>query len=378
MIYLDAAATTFQKPPSVARAVARAFAEMTTPGRGNYREAALASETVFDCRAAAAKLFHVPSEERVVFTFNATHALNIAIKSLVRPGGAVVVSGYEHNAVMRPLYGMGTVKIKVASGAPFDQEAILADFQRKLTPDVQAVICTHVSNVFGFVLPIGQIAALCHARGVPLVVDASQSAGILPVDFRALDAAFIAMPGHKGLYGPQGTGILLCGKGTPAPLLEGGTGSLSALREMPPDLPDRLEAGTQNVPGIAGLTEGMRYVLETGTDVIAAHERHLIGVLAREMREIPGVTVFAAENPAAQSGVLSFVARGWDGEELAQTLAENGVAVRAGLHCAPLAHKTAGTFRSGTVRVSVSVWNTEMEIETFLRILKEISSRKNR
>ena len=238
MIYLDAAATTFQKPAAVPAAVQRAFYHMTTPGRGGYREAMQAAETVFRCRTAAAELFGASSEEAVVFTSNATHALNIAIKTLVHPGDTVLVSGYEHNAVMRPLYHIRNVQIRVAAGRLFDPEAVLRDFETQLTPQVDAVICTHVSNVFGFVLPIEQIAALCRARGIPLVIDAAQSAGILPLDLTQTGAAFIAMPGHKGLYGPQGTGILLCAHDA-QPLIEGGTGSMSVLKEMPPDLQQR-------------------------------------------------------------------------------------------------------------------------------------------
>ena len=191
----------------------------------------------------------------MVFTFNATHGLNIAIKTLVKPGSTVLISGYEHNAVTRPLRAIPNVTVKAAESPLFDREAALEAFRRELTPEVDAVVCTHVSNVFGFILPIESIAALCRQRGCPLVVDASQSAGCLPLSFRELGAAFIAMPGHKGLYGPQGTGLLLCGDGA-EPLLEGGTGSVSLSQEMPDFLPDRLEAGTHNIAGIAGLLEG--------------------------------------------------------------------------------------------------------------------------
>lgn len=375
MIYLDAAATTFQKPRAVARAVNHAFYTMTTPGRGSYRGAALAAETVFQCRSEAAALFHVPSEENVIFTSNATHALNIAIKSLVQPGDTVVVSGYEHNAVMRPLYGLGIVRIKVASAPPFDREAILHSFSRLVTGSVKAVICTHVSNVCGFILPIEQIADLCRIRGVPLIIDASQSAGVLPVDLQGSDAAFIAMPGHKGLYGPQGTGILLCAHDA-KPLIEGGTGNMSALHEMPLFLPDRLEAGTQNIPGIAGLLEGIRFVRRIGTDHIAAHERNLVQILIAEMQKMPEIRLFAAQDTSCQTGVLSFLINGVDCERAADAFARRGIALRAGLHCAPLAHKTMGTFDTGTLRISTSAFSSEQEMRLFLAELKEIFRRK--
>ena len=371
MIYLDAAATTFQKPRMVAQAVNRAFYTMTTPGRGGYREAEVAAETLFRCRSEAAALFHVPSEENVVFTSNATHALNIAIKSLVQPGDSVVVSGYEHNAVMRPLYGLDGIQIEVASAPPFDREGILRSFSRLITDRVRAVVCTHVSNVCGFVLPIEQIAALCRRRGVPLIIDASQSAGVLPVDLQESGAAFIAMPGHKGLYGPQGTGLLLCA-GDAKPLIEGGTGSMSALNGMPPYLPDRLEAGTQNVPGIAGLLEGIRFVRRLGPERIAAYERELARILISEMRSMPRIRLFAAKDSDCQTGVLSFLIGEMDCEYAADLLSQRRIALRAGLHCAPMAHRTMGTIDSGTLRVSVSAFSNEREIRLFLAELKEI------
>ena len=199
MIYLDNAATTLRKPPSVARACAYAIDHLATPGRGGHPPAMAAAETAFACRREAAALFDVPEPDRVVFTFNATHGLNIAIKTLVKPGSTVLISGYEHNAVTRPLRAIPGVTVKTAESPLFDRAAALEAFRRELTPEVDAVVCTHVSNVFGFILPIEDIAALCRRRGVPLVVDASQSAGGLPLSFRELRAAFIAMPGHKGL-----------------------------------------------------------------------------------------------------------------------------------------------------------------------------------
>ena len=209
MIYFDSAATTLQKPAAVARAVAEAINTVTTPGRGDHPAARRAAEVMLSCRTEAAELFHVARPENVVFTCNATHALNIAIKSLVKPGDTVVISGYEHNAVTRPLTAIGDVTVKVVNGRLFDPEQMAEGFARALTGEVKAAVCTHVSNVFGYALPVGEVAALCRERGIPLIVDASQSAGILPVDVMGWGAAYAAMPGHKGLYGPQGTGLLL-------------------------------------------------------------------------------------------------------------------------------------------------------------------------
>ena len=220
MIYLDSAATTFQKPAAVQRAVVQAMRTMSSPGRGGYAAAQQADELLFRCRSAAAELFSVPSSEQVVFTMNATHGLNIAIKSLVRPCGRVVVSGYEHNAVTRPLHALGA-EVIVAAAPLFSPQETVEAFERALAHEPDAVICTHVSNVFGAILPIERIAQLCRGASVPLIIDASQSAGSLPIDFSALAPAFLAMPGHKGLYGPQGTGLLLCGSDA-LPLIEGG------------------------------------------------------------------------------------------------------------------------------------------------------------
>lgn len=366
MIYFDAGATTLQKPEAVRRAMYQAVHTLSSPGRGSYPATRRAEETDLRCRMAAAELFHVDDPAHVVFTSCATHGLNIAIRTLVKPGSRVVISGYEHNAVTRPLHAIPNVEIAVADGPLFDPAAMLAQFRQALAQPADAVICTHVSNVFGYALPVSDIAALCREKGVPFVLDASQSAGMLPVDMKALGASFIAMPGHKGLYGPQGTGLLLCGC-EPAPLLRGGTGSQSLLQEMPAELPDRLEAGTHNMPGIAGLLEGLRFVQRQGVARIADYEGELGRYAAQRLADIPGVEVFSGPE---QTGVVSFRVSGWDCEELGEALASRGIALRAGLHCAPLAHRTAGTLETGTVRFSPSVFNRRQEVD---RLTREVS-----
>ena len=373
MIYLDSAATTLQKPPAVARASAHAINHLASPGRGGHQPAMKAAETAFACREAAADLFHVKEPDDVVFTMNATHALNLAIKSIVGPGGTVLVSGYEHNAVTRPLAAIPGVTVKVATARLFDPEGILREFYRQLTDEVDCVVCNHVSNVFGFVLPVREIADLCARRGVPFILDASQSAGALPVHMDELGAAFIAMPGHKGLYGPQGTGLLLCDHAA-TPLVEGGTGSLSAVQAMPDFLPDRLEAGTHNIAGIAGLLEGIRFVQDKGADTILNHERLLCSQAAQALEEIPGVTVFAAPRLFCQAGVLSFLVDGMDCEEVGDALGEQGIAVRAGLHCAPYAHRSAGTFDTGTVRASFSAFNTGRDVDGLTAAVRRLAA----
>lgn len=372
MIYLDSAATTLQKPGRVSAAMAWAVTTMASPGRGGHPATSKAAEIAFACREEGAKLFGLDDPEQVVFTFNATHALNVAIKSVIRPGSTVLISGYEHNAVTRPLHAIPGIKLKVARAPLFQPQMMVEEFERMLTPEVSAVVCTHVSNVFGYILPMDEIAALCQNRGVPLIVDASQAAGCVPVTPKVWDAAFVAMPGHKGLYGPQGTGLLLC-RAAAVPLMEGGTGSDSVNKEMPEFLPDRLEAGTHNIPGIAGLLEGLRFVRRRGVERIGMHEAVLVGRMARGLREIDGVRVFAQEEgPPCQSGVLSFIVEGRDCEEIGQRLAEMGFAVRCGLHCAPLAHESAGTLECGTVRASVSAFNTGREVDQFVRAVSRI------
>ena len=375
MIWLDSAATSFQKPPEVKEAVLSAMERMSTPGRGAYPAAALAAETALRCREEIAELFYLDNPERVIFTMNATHALNIAIKSLTPPGGRAVISGYEHNAVTRPLKALGA-RIFVADAPLFQEAAAIAAFEKLITPDIDVVICNHVSNVFGFIQPIEAIAALCNKTGKPLIIDASQSAGMIDINIKKLNPAFIAMPGHKGLYGPQGTGVLLCGDINNniniRTLIEGGTGSQSLSQDMPEFLPDRLESGTHNMPGIAGLLEGVKYVRKRSPAAICGTERRLALMASDALREMSDVQVFSLTGLRDQTGVVSFRVAGMDTEEIGDALAEQGIAVRAGLHCAPLAHKTAGTLDTGTVRISFSAFNTPEEVLKFLAALKLI------
>lgn len=375
MIYLDSAATTLQKPPAVARAAAWAIQNLASPGRGGHLPARKAAETAFACRQAAADLFGVESPEQVVFTFNATHGLNIAIRSLVKQGDKVLISPWEHNAVTRPLHALGA-EILIAKAPLFDRQAQLDAFEAGLEARPVAVVCTHVSNVFGFILPIEEIAAMCRRRGVPLIVDASQSAGCLPVRQDTIRAAFIAMPGHKGLYGPQGTGLLLCA-GEAVPLIQGGTGSASVLQTMPDYLPDRLEAGTHNLPGIAGLLAGLRYVTARNPETIGKREGGLIRRVAQGLARLPRVRAFQARDPACQSGVLSFQVEGMDCEEVGELLSRRGIAVRAGLHCAPLAHESAETLESGTIRASVSDFTTQAEIDRFVWEISRLAAQSS-
>lgn len=370
MIYLDSAATTLEKPPVVTRAMARAVSRCASPGRGGYPASAGAAELAFRCRQRLGRLLGVDEPERVIFTSSATHGLNIAIRAMVRPGDRVVISGYEHNAVTRTLASIPDVDTQVAFDGLFHPDGDLSAFRAQLDGRASAVICTHVSNVFGYPLPIDAIAALCRERGVPLIVDASQSAGVLEVDADGWGAAFVALPGHKGLYGPQGTGVLLCGREAPIrPLLTGGTGSESRVQQMPDLLPDALEPGTHNMPGIAGLYAGAGWVMEQGTDRILAHETRMASLAAAELGQIPGVKVFL---PTSHTGVVSFLVTGQDCESVAERLGQQGVCLRSGLHCAPLAHQSAGTVETGTLRASASAFTTPAQIRRFSALLRSV------
>lgn len=353
MIYLDSAATTLEKPAAVGRAMLNALRSSASPGRGGHIASKRAGKIMYRCRELASELFDVPNPEQIVLTSNATHGLNIAIHTLVSPGSVVLISGYEHNAVTRTLHGIPDVKIRVAAGKLFDEEDCYQKFENALTDDIDVVICNHVSNVFGFIQPLERIARLCNARKVPLIVDASQSAGALPISLKDLGAAFIVMPGHKGLYGPQGTGLLLCGI-EPKPLMYGGTGSESISQNMPEFLPDRVEAGTQNVCGAAGLAAGLEFISHLGVNRIFHHECYLRKTLSNRLKNISDVKLFVGPS---QSGLFSFVSANCDCESMGEALGQHGIAVRAGLHCAPLAHKSVGTLDTGTVRVSFSVFN---------------------
>ncbi len=343
MIYLDNGATSFPKPQEVSQAVARALEQGANPGRGGYGAAMEAGNLVLNCREAAGRLFHCKPEQ-VVLTANCTQGLNIAIGSLIKEGDRVLISGFEHNAVVRPLYAR-KADLRIAGRRLFQWEEILESFRRELRRGVDAAVFTYVSNVFGYILPVEKLAALCREAGVPFILDAAQAAGSLKVSME-LGADFIAMPGHKGLLGPQGTGLLLCGQ-PGKPLLYGGTGSQSRSHEMPQDLPERLEPGTLNVPGAAGLAAGISIVERKGTDAIFRREHTQAEKLSRDLRNL-GFRAFAGEH---QAGTVSFQGKR-DCEEIAAYLGKRGIAVRAGLHCAPLAHESAGTIAQGTVRVS--------------------------
>ncbi len=369
LVYLDSAATSLQKPKSVYSAVQLAMRTMASPGRGGHAPAMRAADVSWRCREAIAALFGVKDPARVVFTMNATHALNIALRSLLQPDERVVVSGYEHNAVTRTLFQIGA-DADVAASPPFDRAATISAFQARL-PGAKAAVLCHASNVFGCIQPLPEIADICTKAHVPLILDASQSAGTHRFDFDGLGLRFAAMPGHKGLFGPQGTGVLLCSEPV-TPLMAGGTGSDSLMMEMPDYLPDRLEAGTHNIPGIAGLLAGVEWIIRETPEKLFRHERRLAALAAERLARIEGVRLYYTPNDALQAGLLSFTVPGVGCETIAQHLSDSGIAVRAGYHCAPLAHQTGGTADTGTVRISFSPFNTDGEVHYAVNRLEKI------
>ena len=364
MIYLDHGATSFPKPSAVSREMLRAMRRCANPGRGGHPPSMAAASCLLDTRMAAASLLECQPEQ-VIFTGSCTHGLNIAIATLCPPGSRVAITGFEHNAVVRPLYARGCQLI-VAGRKLFDPEDSLTKFEAALKQGADAAVFTWVSNVFGYILPVEELSGLCKSYGVPFIIDAAQAAGYLPVSLKKTGADFIAMPGHKGLLGPMGTGLLLCNS-QPVSLLQGGTGSLSQSYEMPPFLPDALEPGTCNVPGIAGLGEGIRLAhkrLRQGLQPTPEAQFHrCINAL-----EKLGFKVFFGKE---QANTLSFVPE-MDCEEMAQRLAEKGIAVRSGLHCAPLAHESAGTLESGTVRLSFGHWVRPYQVDALIEALRDI------
>ena len=370
MIYLDSAATTLKKPNRVYESVNRGMRMLTSPGRGQYKSSETASDVLFECRVKAAKLFNVKEPDNVVFTFNATHGLNIAINTLAKRGSNVVVSGYEHNAVMRPLRHLDA-NVNILRTPLFDTNEAINAFDDAVTQRTDLVICTAMSNVFGYILPIYEIAEICKKKSVPLIIDASQGAGALNLDFERLGAAFMAMPGHKGLYGPQGTGLLLCSRNI-KPLICGGTGGNSALMYMPDFLPDAGEAGTHNMPGIAGISAGLDYVLKMTPSRIFDYEHKLMKTCVSELIKHPELKVYYSDINNAQGGVISFTHKNIEPNEFASVLASKGVCTRAGLHCAPSAHETAGTIGVGTVRISFSAFTEMREIAEFLKIVNKV------
>ena len=376
MIYLDNSATSFPKPQTVNAACARAVRLYANPGRGGHSLSIGASGEIYSARKVVSEFFNAEGAERVIFTLNCTSAVNTVIKGILKSGDHVAVSELEHNSVMRPLErlkntGISSTAVKVY---PCDDEKTIASFRAAINQRTRMIICTQASNVWGIRLPVERLSALAHEYGLFILVDAAQSAGVVPIDMQKSGIDFLCTAGHKGLYGPMGTGILIVGCDTvPESLIEGGTGSSSMSFEQPDVLPDKLESGTPNVSGIAGLHAGIDFVKRNGTEKLSAHEFRLIKRLYRELSGMKNIRLYLPEpEPEYFVPILSFNVDGTDSETAAAELSKRGIAVRAGLHCAPAAHRAMGTLETGAVRISPSVFTNPNDIDKLVYTLKRM------
>jgi len=376
--YFDNAASSWPKPPAVAEAMIRCLNEFgANPGRGSHSMAVQASRVLFEARRHLAKLFNIRDPNDISFALNTTHALNVAIKGYVKDGDHVICTAVEHNAVRRPLEYLKARRNVQVTYVPADEtgQVRVEDVREAIRPNTTLVILNHSSNLLGAVLPVAEIGEMLKERGIALLVDAAQTAGVYPVDVEKMGIDMLAFPGHKGLLGPQGTGGLYVRPGLELePLLHGGTGSQSEAAEQPTVRPDRYEAGTPNTVGIAGLNEGVKFVLNETVERIHRKEWNQIQKLMEGLRQIPGLRLLGPAPGVTRTGIVSFTAAFADSSEIAHILDQSfGIAVRAGYHCTPLAHETARTLETGAVRASIGYFTTDAEIDDFIGAMKEIS-----
>jgi cysteine desulfurase/selenocysteine lyase len=388
MIYFDNAATSWPKPPGVAEAMVHFLQEVgANPGRSGHRLAVESGRIVYAAREAVVELFNASDPLHVIFGHNVTEALNLALRGLLRPGDHVVTSSMEHNSVMRPLralegQGVGVTVVRCSPEGFLDP----ADVEGAIRSDTMMIVLNHASNVVGTLLPVAEVARIARKHNLLLLVDAAQTGGAYPIDVQADGVDLLAFTGHKSLYGPMGTGGLVIGERVDSarlePLKRGGTGSRSEREEQPDFLPDMCESGTPNAVGLAGLEAGVRWVLEQGVEAIRAHEMALTQQLIEELQAIPstgsgrrpGVTVYGGLDPARQTATVSFNIAGMEPSEVGLRLDEEyGVMCRVGLHCAPAAHRTLGTFPVGTVRFGLGAFNTPEEVETAVEAIRQLA-----
>ena len=376
MIYFDNAATTLRKPRCVIEAVTEAMGSMGNSGRGVHSGALSAARTIYDTRAALAKLFGAEGPERIAFTANSTEALNMAIKGLLAPGDHVITTALEHNSVLRPLYELEDRGLELTI-LPADTLGNICceDFEKEIRPTTRAIVTTHGSNLTGNLLDIEKIGSIARAHGLTYIVDASQTAGVFDIDVQRMNIDILCFTGHKGLLGPQGTGGLYVREGIEIrPLLSGGRGVQTDLRSHPPQMPTVLEAGTLNGHGIAGLGAAVKYLQETGLDTIRQKEQALMRVFYEAVRQIPGITVYGDFSTGERCAIVSMNVRDYDSGEVSDALSEEyGIATRPGAHCAPLMHRALGTVDQGAVRFSFSHFNTEEEIKIAVSALQELA-----
>jgi len=377
-IYLDHAATSWPKAPGVGKVMLEMIeGQVGSSGRGNHGMALVAARKLFRTRSLLAKLFHISNPNDIVFTSNTTEALNLAIKGWLKPGDHVIATMVEHNSVRRPLeflrrtIGIEVDYISVSPLGEMEMELLRSSFRS----NTALVVCSHSSNLLGSIAPVHKMSQIAHEYGAIMLLDAAQTAGNYPIDVEELGVDMLAFPGHKGLLGPQGTGgLYISPKLDLVPLLHGGTGSQSEELEQPAVRPDRYEAGTANTVGIAGLGEGVKYILEQGPENIYRHEWALTQRLMMGLSEIPGLTMLGPEIGKDRTGIVSFVIADRDASEVAFLLDKDyGIAVRAGYHCTPLGHMTAGTMEGGAVRASIGYNTVVDEVDALVLAIKRIT-----
>lgn len=381
-VYLDNAATSFPKPDSVTYAVMKYMTSIgSNPGRGGYSLALEGDRIIFKCREALLKLFNFDQIENVVFTFNITTSLNILIKSIVKPGWHVITSSMDHNSVLRPLYSLEKLGIIELDVIECSKNGLISveDFEKKIKHNTKMVVMSQASNIIGTIQPLELIGNICKRHGIFFIIDSAQTAGSLKIDFKSLNCSALAFTGHKSLLGPQGTGGFIITDSFNAEassFYEGGTGSMSSSIYQPDFLPDKFESGTLNAPGIAGLLEGLKFIDEIGINTIKENEEYLCKKLIDELMNINSIEVYGPKDPSIQTSVVSFNSSRISNSELAYILDnEFGIMSRSGLHCAPLAHKTIGTFPDGAIRFGIGPFNDVKDINYVLYCINTIISR---
>jgi len=380
-IYLDNSATSYPKPEAVYRAVDQALRHVGgNPGRGGHELSLAAGRALLETREAVAGMFGIADSSRVVFTSGATEAINLALFGLLQAGDRVVTTSMEHNAVTRPLRALQDIGVEVVKVAA-DRQGLVDpdDLKRACATPTRMLVMTHCSNVTGTLQRVKEVGPWCRERGILLLVDAAQSAGIFPLDVERDAIDLLAAPGHKGLLGPTGTGFLFVRDGLqPKPLLYGGTGSYSSSDRQPEDFPERLESGTPNTPGLAGLKAGLEFLQDMGLQAVREQERELLQQLLDGLQRLPGVRVYGPGSAGRHGGAVSFRLEGHDPAESGFRLDRDyGIYCRVGLHCSPDAHRTIGSYPTGTIRVSPGIFSTRDDIEQLLTAVAELSARRN-
>ncbi|OPJ55445.1 aminotransferase class V-fold PLP-dependent enzyme [Alkalithermobacter paradoxus] len=378
MIYLDNAATTFPKPESVYSEALNCMKNYgANPGRSGHKLALAAGRVIYETRENLCKLFNIPNPMNIIFTYNATDSLNLVIKGFLNSGDHVITTSIEHNSVIRPIKSLEKIGVENTI-VKCDENGILNvdDIKKAIKPNTKLIVTTHASNVCGAIVDIESIGKIAREMGIAYLVDGAQTAGVYDIDVQKMNIDMLAAPGHKGLMGPQGTGILYIREGLNVKhLKEGGTGSKSEELTQPEILPDRYESGTPNTPGIAGLNEGIKFILKEGIDKIRKHEEELTDYLINGLKEIDMIKIYGPKDIKKQCAVVSINISNEDSSEISYILdSVFNIATRSGLHCAPLAHKTLGTFEQGTVRFGIGYFNTKNDIDKVLEALKIIVS----